>query len=73
MLESDAHALDVRADQEEARDIGIRGVPFFVFAGKLAVSGAESADVLRNAMAEAFKADKPVAFAEGATCGPDGC
>jgi len=50
----EAHALDVRADEDEAREIGVRGVPFFVFDGRLAVSGAESAEVLGKAMAEAF-------------------
>lgn len=74
VLDTDAHALDVRADEEEARAIGIRGVPFFVFAGRLAVSGAESAEVLRNAMSEAFASERlPVTFAEGASCGPEGC
>lgn len=73
VVEGNDHALDVRADQEEAGEIGIRGVPFFVFAGKLAVSGAESADVLLNAMTEAFANAKPQIFQEGAVCGPDGC
>ncbi|RYG78710.1 DsbA family oxidoreductase [bacterium] len=72
VVESEAHALDVRRDQEEAREIGIRGVPFFVFGGRLAVSGAESADVLEKALREASSM-KPAVFEEGATCGPDGC
>lgn len=72
VVEGDAHALDVRQDQDEAREIGIRGVPFFVFGGRLAVSGAESADVLEKALREATGM-KPAVFQEGATCGPDGC
>lgn len=73
VLENEEHALDVRADEEQAREIGIRGVPFFVFGGRLAISGAESAEVLGKAMAEAASAQKPVLLEEGATCGPDGC
>ena len=72
VVESEAHALDVRRDQEEAGEIGIRGVPFFVFGGRLAVSGAESADVLEKALREASSM-KSAVFEEGATCGPDGC
>ncbi len=60
VVEGDDHALDVRADQEEAGEIGIRGVPFFVFAGQLAVSGAESADVLLGALNEALANSKPL-------------
>ncbi|WP_394838152.1 DsbA family oxidoreductase [Pendulispora rubella] len=46
---------------EEARHAsegGINGVPFFVFDGKLAVSGAQPADVLRAAIARAREAQK---------------
>jgi predicted DsbA family dithiol-disulfide isomerase len=37
----------------EASERGIRGVPFFVLAGQLGVSGAQPADVLRRAIAQA--------------------
>ncbi len=40
----------------EASRLGIRGVPFFVFNGKLAVSGAQPVDVLRRALSEAADA-----------------
>jgi predicted DsbA family dithiol-disulfide isomerase len=33
---------------------GIRGVPFFIFAGKLAVSGAQSVSVLSGAIRQAL-------------------
>ena len=46
-------ADDVRADEAEARKLGVSGVPFFLFDGKLAVSGAESAEVLGEAIARA--------------------
>jgi len=42
------------AEAREAAASGVRGVPFFVFGGRLAVSGAQSADVLRGAIAKAI-------------------
>lgn len=75
LLASDAHAEEVRDDENEARELGISGVPFFVLGGVYAVSGAQSADVLLRALTQAWAdhADIPVESAEGAVCGPDGC
>ncbi len=52
-LASGEGAEDVREEIEAARRMGVEGVPFFVFAGKYAVSGAQSAETLAQAMAEA--------------------
>ncbi len=75
-LASDAHAREVRADEAEAREIGITGVPFFAFGGRYGVSGAQPAEallgVLQKAWDEAAGAPEQ-AFSEGAACGPDGC
>jgi len=43
----------VAANDRSARDMGIDGVPFFIFNRRLAVSGAQDADVLLAAMLEA--------------------
>ena len=74
-LASDAYAPEVRADEEEAKELGINGVPFFVVGGKYAISGAQPADLLHRALAQVSKelASLPEPFAEGAACGPDGC
>jgi predicted DsbA family dithiol-disulfide isomerase len=74
-LASDAFAREVRDDEDEARQLGISGVPFFVFAGKLAVSGAQPAELLLRALTQSWKEleAKPEIFAAGAVCGPDGC
>lgn len=40
-------------EDERAREIGVSGVPFFIFNGKLAVSGAHPAETLFEAMTEA--------------------
>ncbi|MDZ7780584.1 MAG: DsbA family oxidoreductase [Gemmatimonadota bacterium] len=53
MLETDQFVDEVRADQLRARQLGIRGVPFFVFAGRVGVSGAQPAGVLLDAMRQA--------------------
>ena len=44
----------VRADLDEARAIGVTGVPFFVLDRRLAVSGAQSADVFTSALGQAW-------------------
>ncbi|MDB4934005.1 MAG: 2-hydroxychromene-2-carboxylate isomerase/DsbA-like thioredoxin domain protein [Labilithrix sp.] len=74
-LASDAQAAEVRADEAEARELGINGVPFFVLGGKYAVSGAQPAELLLRALTQAWKEleSRPEVFAEGAVCGPDGC
>ncbi|WP_394825450.1 DsbA family oxidoreductase [Pendulispora albinea] len=74
-LETNAHAEAVRADEEQARDLGIEGVPFFVLGGRYAVSGAQPAEHLLAALQRAWKdlEAKPITFAEGDACGPDGC
>ncbi|WP_437533899.1 DsbA family oxidoreductase [Sorangium sp. So ce726] len=75
-LASDAHAREVRADEAEAREIGITGVPFFAFGGRYGVSGAQPAEALLGVLQKAWDeaADAPEqALAEGAACGPDGC
>lgn len=49
-LASGEFADAVEADLQQAREIGINGVPFFVFAGKYAVSGAQPAEVFLQAL-----------------------
>ncbi|HEY6459959.1 MAG TPA: DsbA family oxidoreductase [Polyangiaceae bacterium] len=55
VLASDRYADDVREDEEAARSIGISGVPFFVFGGRLAVSGAQPTEVLGQALDRAWE------------------
>ncbi|SEJ13180.1 Predicted dithiol-disulfide isomerase, DsbA family [Cyclobacterium xiamenense] len=54
VLESDDYALDVRADVLEARQLGIKGVPFFVFNRKSAISGAQNVALFSETLAQAF-------------------
>jgi predicted DsbA family dithiol-disulfide isomerase len=75
VLASDRFSEEVRAEEDEARELGITGVPFFVFDERLAVSGAQPAAVLLGALKQAFteRAPKLAQFEEGAMCGPEGC
>lgn len=50
MLGSNAYAEEVRSDEARAAQLGINGVPFFVFDGKLGVSGAQPVEVFAGAL-----------------------
>lgn len=46
VLESDEYTSEVRLDEQTASNIGVTGVPFFVFNNKYAVSGAQPPELL---------------------------
>ena len=52
-LASAEGADEVRQEIAEAQRMGVEGVPFFIFAGKYAMSGAQSEDVFAEALAQA--------------------
>lgn len=53
MLEGDSYADAVRADEARAMELGISGVPFFLFDGKFGVSGAQPVEVFTEALQQA--------------------
>ena len=59
LLRGDADCEAVADQAERARDAGINGVPSFVLNGKLLVVGAQSASVLREALAQSLAQAKP--------------
>ncbi|WP_294820334.1 DsbA family oxidoreductase [uncultured Flavobacterium sp.] len=73
---SEAYFQDVVMDIQEARNIDVRGVPFFVFNRKYAVSGAQEADafldVLEKSYGEWAQANGPLDIIEGDSCRVDG-
>lgn len=73
VLLSDEYAKEVRADEADASSIGISGVPFFVFGGKYAVSGAQPAEVLVQVLEKTLAEQKPEVLATGDTCTDDVC
>ena len=54
ILESSAYADEVKQDIDEAKYLGIQGVPFFVLNNKYAVSGAQAVPVFEEALNKAF-------------------
>ncbi len=76
MLLGDDFAKDVRADEDDARRLGITGVPFFVVGERFAVSGAQPADVILGALQRAWSERAPSLVkmnTDGEACGPEGC
>jgi len=75
VLSTDAYAEDVRADEREATELGINGVPFFVIDRRYGVSGAQSADILLQALERAWADAHPSALLTpvGATAGDAAC
>jgi predicted DsbA family dithiol-disulfide isomerase len=53
VLASGRYADDVRRDVDEALQLGINGVPFFVFGGRYAVSGAQDVEVFLDVLGKA--------------------
>jgi len=76
LLDSDTFAYEVRQDQMEAGNTGVRGVPFFVMHKKFAVSGAQPTEAFLNALEKSwhyFKEDeKPMEIISGNSCDTDG-
>ena len=54
VLASSEYADAVRADEAEARRLGVTGVPFAVFGGRTAIPGAASAEGYAKAIEEAW-------------------
>ena len=54
VLDGEAYADEVRQDELQARQIGIGGVPFFVFDMALGASGAQPAELFASALNQAW-------------------
>lgn len=55
VLESGGYAAQVEQDEAQARQIGISGVPFFVFDMALGASGAQPAELFSRALDQAWE------------------
>jgi protein disulfide-isomerase len=62
VLETNQYAEEVNKDVEEARLLGVRGVPFFVMDRKYAVSGAQEPEVFRATIQKALDEFQPVKY-----------
>ena len=54
VLASDRFAEEVRADEREAQALGIHGVPFFVVDRRYGIEGAQPADLILQALEQAW-------------------
>ncbi|MDO1450886.1 DsbA family oxidoreductase [Rhodocytophaga aerolata] len=72
VLESDRYTQEVQEDQYLAGQVGARGVPFFVFNNKYAVSGAQPSSVFAKALQKAHEEEQLTLTADGGFCTPDG-
>jgi predicted DsbA family dithiol-disulfide isomerase len=79
VLASDAFADDVRHDEQEARDIGITGVPFFVIDRAYGISGAQPSDLLLATLEKVWADSHPLQMVaagggvDDVTCTDDSC
>ncbi|MEK3787431.1 DsbA family oxidoreductase [Paenibacillus sp. FSL K6-1230] len=79
VLASDQYATEVRSDEAEGSQLGVRGVPFFVFDRKFAVSGAQPPEVFRDALQKAWAERSPLTVLNstdddgGNVCTDEGC
>lgn len=74
-LETQKYAAAVRADEAEARALGISGVPFFVVDRRYGVSGAQPVEHLLAVLDRAWAERSPLTMVEAGSdqaCGPDG-
>ena len=55
VLDGEAYADEVRQDELQARQIGISGVPFFVFDMALGASGAQPTELFTSALNQAWE------------------
>ena len=54
VLHSNAFAEDVEKDIYESKQIGVRGVPYFVFNDQYAITGAQAGEVFAGALERSF-------------------
>lgn len=76
LFTTDKYTDEVRFDVQEARSLGISGVPFFVIDRKFGLSGAQPTETFTAALSQAWQDANPLVLvnsAEAGACGPDGC
>ena len=60
ILAGDRFADEVRADEQEALELGVTGVPFFVVDGKFGIPGAQDADTILSVLDRAWTKAHPL-------------
>jgi predicted DsbA family dithiol-disulfide isomerase len=77
VLSGDAYSDAVHHDEQEARQLGITGVPFFVVDRAYGISGAQSSQLILSALQRAWSDSHPLQMVEaggaGESCTDDSC
>ncbi len=77
LLLTDQYKDEVNAQIDEARKVGVQGVPFFVINRKYGVSGAQQTDYFYQALNQIWQEDHPLKTLdeqnEDASCNDEGC
>jgi predicted DsbA family dithiol-disulfide isomerase len=81
ILGGDRYADEVRADERDALDLGVTGVPFFVVDGKFGIPGAQDADTILDVLERAWTKAHPLEMvhatgdgtSDGGVCEGDSC
>ncbi|PQZ89607.1 disulfide bond formation protein DsbA [Arthrobacter sp. MYb227] len=80
VLGGDKYADEVHNDGVRAREMGVTGVPFFIFENKYGVSGAQPTEVFEQALSQVWKEIGGESLrmmatpsTDGEACGPEGC
>ncbi|MGD8192053.1 DsbA family oxidoreductase [Brevibacillus ginsengisoli] len=60
ILNTEEYAENVRADEAQAAELGIRGVPFFVVDRKYAISGAQPVEAFLETLQKAWDEHQPL-------------
>jgi predicted DsbA family dithiol-disulfide isomerase len=75
VLESGWYAAEVRADEADARRLGVTGVPFFVIDRRYGISGAQSPEKILQVLDEAWAKAHPLVVSSelGERCEDGSC
>jgi len=77
MLDSNDYSNQVNLEIQEAKQVGVQGVPFFVLNRKYGVSGAQQEEYFTQVLEQLWEEDnKPKVISdsnEGHTCDDEGC
>jgi len=79
VLASAEYADEVKADEQEARTLGISGVPFFVIDQKYGISGAQPTELFQQTLAQVWTESHPLiqvssaSSVEAGSCEGDSC
>jgi predicted DsbA family dithiol-disulfide isomerase len=73
VLSSARYAEAVNADIAEARALGINGVPFFVVDRRYGISGAQPAELITQALTQAWGDQSLTVLADAPTCADEAC